>query len=641
VNFFESQAQARSHSRRLVALFLLAVVLIVAAIDVVVLVALGITGQHAANGFDLSTLLAQSPAATVTATLVTLGIIVGATLYKTAKLRSGGGVVARGLGATLIPSQTTDPRYRRLRNVVEEIAIASGVPVPEIYVLEQEPGVNAFAAGYTPADAAITVTRGCMEKLSRDEMQGVIAHEFSHIANGDMRLSIRLMGVVFGILVISIVARTVLRGTRVSSSRKGGAGVIVLAAVAIMLIGYIGVFFGRLIKASFSRQRESLADASAVQFTRQTQGLAGALKKIAGLDAGSKLQIADGEEVSHMLFGDGTGYSRLFATHPPLVERIKQLEPGFDPRQLEALAGRWNDSSYVPEDSGASAPIAAFAAAARVAAPTHLSAQIAQPGAAHFHFAESVRAGLAPALKAMARDPAHARSLILALLLDPEPALRARQLSAIEKPLGTESSRAIAAVYPQIAGLDAALRLPLAEIAFPALRQRPRAELLQLVTAISVLSNTDGHVSMFEFCMGRMIRTLVADAMNPARVAVAGGLKLSSCEIDVTHLLCAVAQGGNANEDAARRAFTVGRSHALPQSNARYLPGNNWPAVLDPALRTLDRLRAPGKELLLEALVKTVSHDGRITASEAELLRVVCASLHCPLPPLLGSTPAA
>ena len=247
------------------------------------------------------------------------------------------------MGGVPIASDTTDFNLRRLRNVVEEIAIASGVPVPKIYVLEHEAAINAFAAGYSPSDAVIAVTRGALDRLNRDELQGVIAHEFSHVLNGDMRLNIRLMGVLFGILMIGLIGRKILEHGRFGGRNKG-AGAILVAALVAMIVGYVGLFFGRMIKAGVSRQRERLADASAVQFTRQTTGLAGALKKIGGLDEGSRLnERSNAEEVSHMLFGDGVGFRGLFATHPPLVERIQELEPQFtrsaDARAVEEVDG--------------------------------------------------------------------------------------------------------------------------------------------------------------------------------------------------------------------------------------------------------------------------------------------------------------
>ncbi|HSN01047.1 MAG TPA: M48 family metallopeptidase, partial [Rudaea sp.] len=314
MNFFAQQERARANTKRMLALFVLAVVCIVAALDFVLFLAFGSSGHGMHPGFG---------AVMFWNSVLVIGIIGACSLYKITALRGGGGVVARQLGATFVEPATTDFAHKRLRNVVEEIAIASGVSVPEVYVLEGEPAINAFAAGYTPADAAVTVTQGCLDKLNREELQGVIAHEFSHVLNGDMRLNIRLMGVLFGILVIGIIGRKIAANT----GRSRDSGYAVLIGIAILAIGYIGVFFGRLIKAGISRQREYLADASAVQFTRQTRGISGALKKIGGLAAGSTLASGETEEVAHMLFGDGVGYSALFATHPPLNLRIKAIDP--------------------------------------------------------------------------------------------------------------------------------------------------------------------------------------------------------------------------------------------------------------------------------------------------------------------------
>ncbi len=313
MDFFGAQEHARRQSRRLLWLFALAVLAIVGAMDLVVLgvLELGADPRHVASGG----LLDRNGPALVATTLLTLAVIGFASVFKIARLRAGGAAVARELGATLVPTDTRDPLLRRLRNVVEEVAIASGVPVPQVFVLEDEEGINAFAAGYAPGDAAVAVTRGALERLSRDELQGVIAHEFSHVLNGDMRLNIRLMGVLFGILVLAIVGREVLLRMRGGNNRNAVA--ILLIAVGLLVIGYAGLFCGRLIKAGVSRQREYLADAAAVQFTRQPEGIAGALKKIAASQGGSKLTQHDAEEISHMLFGDGVGYSALFATHPP------------------------------------------------------------------------------------------------------------------------------------------------------------------------------------------------------------------------------------------------------------------------------------------------------------------------------------
>ncbi len=188
--------------------------------------------------------------------------------------------MARSLGGTRIGRDTTDFKRKRLHNVVEEMSIASGVPMPEVYVLEQERSINALAAGHTPANAAVVVTQGALDTLSRDELQSVVAHEFSHVLNGDMRPNVQLMGWLFGLLVVALIGRTLLR---CAPRGRRGALAVMVAALAVMILGYAGLFFARLLQAAVARQRERLADASSVQFTRNPGGLRGALLKVAGL----------------------------------------------------------------------------------------------------------------------------------------------------------------------------------------------------------------------------------------------------------------------------------------------------------------------------------------------------------------------
>ena len=424
MNFFEHQAAARRGSGRLVLLFLLAVAGIVLAVDLATLLFTGSWG------------------ATAAATVATLLVIALGSLYRIASLRGGGAVVAAQMGGTLVPEDTREPSLRRLRNVVEEIAIASGVPVPRLFVMEQEAGINAFAAGYSPSDAAIAVTRGALDRLNRDELQGVIAHEFAHVLNGDMRLNIRLIGLLFGILMLSLIGQRILIYGRLGRSRDGTP--ILVAALVAMAVGAIGVFFGRMIKAGVSRQRELLADASAVQFTRQTRGLAGALKKIGGLDAGSKLQDkADAEEVSHMLFGPGAALSGLFATHPPLVERIRRLEPTFDARQLQQLEARWRTAppdglaedlalGLAGRDVVAGGPPPLPSAGAQLAVtPPMVAGQVAAPGDDDYRRAHDLVESLGPDLRTLARQREAVMPLLLGLLLDTDAVVAARQRSEI------------------------------------------------------------------------------------------------------------------------------------------------------------------------------------------------------------------
>ncbi len=635
MNFFEHQAKARKQSSRLVVLFGLAVVGITVAIGLVIAIALDLSGEEAELA---GTLWERRGGAFVVSSILTLALIFFATLYKVGKLRAGGGVVARELGGTLIETDTGNPAYRRLRNVVEEIAIASGVPVPEIYVLEQESGINAFAAGYTPADAAVAVTRGAVEHLDRDELQGVIAHEFSHVLNGDMRLNIKLMGVLFGILVLAVIGREVVRHSRGGGKKGGG---IVMVALALMVVGYIGLFFGRLIKAGVSRQREFLADASAVQFTRQSSGIAGALKKIGGLPQGSKFEAADAEQASHMLFGDGVGYSALFATHPPLVDRIKRIDPRFDPRELDALRAAMVAAPAA--EAAAGDDEAAYAAAAPIAervtaSPEQVAERVAQPEAADYAAAGAIARGIPERLRVAAHMQDQAPAVVLALALDEGASVRARQLDAIEALVGKPLREATDALAAPIAALHPLAGLPLAALAFPALRRRPRPFLETFVAALERVIHADESVDLDEYCLAKLVSVQVIDALDPSRAKIMGRRKLVELRAEAAALLAILARHGNGDADTARRAYVAGMQGLFADGGVPpYAPPPDAIAALDAALPELNRLDPGGKELLVEALVRTMSHDGEIALAESELLRTVCAALHCPLPPVLAT----
>jgi Zn-dependent protease with chaperone function len=647
MNFFERQAAARRMSRRLIILFVLAVIAIVIAVDVVVLFASGyaVPGRMAEEG--LAGFAAANAGLLLVTSIATIALIGIASMVRMAGLRAGGAVVARGLGGDQVDENTRDPQLRRLRNVVEEIAIASATPVPAIFVLEDEAGINAFAAGYSPNDAAIAVTRGALERLNRDELQGVIAHEFSHILNGDMRLNIQLMGVLFGILVLAIAGRKILYHSRGSRDSKN-VGAILAVALLLTLIGYVGVFFGRMIKAGISRSREYLADASAVQFTRQTTGIAGALKKIAGLDEGSRLAAADTEEVSHMLFGDGMGYSSLWATHPPLVERIRALDPSFDPKALGALKKRWSAQppSGMAEDRAmgldgqgvrAGSGVLPAVAATMALAPREASAHTGQPESGDYANAGRIHRELPPVLLDAAHAHDDAIPLLLALLLDDDPALRMRQLAEIAQRIEPSVAERSADLLGDVAALHPLLRLPLASLAFPALRRRPPPQLERFVATCEALIHMDGQVGLFEYCLGRLLQRQVAEALDPARHRPNGRRKLARSRDALAMLFAVLAAHGNQDPQAARRAYVAGMQSVLPGAGVDYQPPRDWVAALDLALDALDDLEPLGKQLLVEGLAATSSHDGRITVAESELLRTICAVLHCPLPPLLES----
>jgi Zn-dependent protease with chaperone function len=647
MNFFAHQDLARKQTRRMLVLFTLAVACIVFAVDVVVVIAFGLDGdaREGAGGISSGVLVGTS--------IMVLLVIGLATLYRISTLRSGGSAVATQLGATPVSPDTTDFAYRRLRNVVEEIAIASGVPVPEIFVLEEEAAINAFASGYTPADAAVTVTRGCLDKLTREELQGVIAHEFSHVLNGDMRLNIRLIGIAFGILVIAIVGRKIAEVSGGSRSRDSGG--IAILGIALIVIGSIGVFFARIIKASISRQREFLADASAVQFTRQTDGIAGALKKIGGLSEGSKLTRSDGEEVSHMLFGDGVGYSALFATHPALTDRIKRLQPRFDPSEFADIAADWTQPRRVGESDAANVSLAGFAPARerQSAAPIVLNeavpaagaelrisahqvvSQVGHPDTGDYLAASALSMAIPAALSAAAHAQERAMALVFALVLSPDSEVRARQLMLIERYFDPGTSAYVVDLAERAARLHPMQRLPLAALAFPALRRRPRPQLQIFVIALKQLIDADGRVSLDEYCLAKLVGIQVIDALNPAATRVMGRVKLAEVAAELNDLFSIVAEYGHDDAESARRAYVLGLHEVLPAAKPVYAPPQEWALALDRALPRLDLLAPAGKELVVRGLTHAISADGVVSVNESELLRTVCAALHCPLPPLL------
>lgn len=645
MNFFAHQETARAQTRQMLVLFTLAVVCIVVAVDVVLMLAIGLGRSGLGAEFDYSALL-----------MVSVGVvaIIGlATLYRIATLRNGGSAVALGLGAVPVPTDTSNFTYRRLRNVVEEIAIASGVPVPAIFVLEHEAAINAFAAGYSPSDAAITVTRGCLDKLTRDELQGVIAHEFSHVLNGDMRLNIHLMGVAFGILAISLIGRRIALGGG-GRSRNRNVGSVAFVGLGLIAVGSIGVFFARLIKASVSRQREYLADASAVQFTRQTDGIARALKKIGGLDEGSKLASTNGEEVAHMLFSDGIGYSSLFNTHPALTERIKRLDPHFQVSELDDIAADWSWPVRVGEAGGDEASVAGFAPArsAHEASTTSdagmprqdaefsitvpgVVSQVGRPDQKDYAIGATLHARIPHQLRDAARTQEDVMALVFALVLHQNDAPSTAQLMLVERHFDSGTSALVQRLAMEAAQLHPMLRLPLAALAFPALRRRPRAELQVFVLTLKQLIDADGRVTLQEYCLAKLIEVQVIDALNPASARAMGWLTLSKVTAEVHDLLAIVARFGHVDSSAARRAYILGLNEVLPQEKPDYTPPTDWALALDRALLHLDRLAPAAKELLISGLTRAISADGLINVSEAELLRTICAALHCPLPALL------
>ena len=643
-DFFERQDIARRNTGRLVLLFVLAVLAIMVSIYLLLVVTMGYLNRNPETGtIDWS--LANDLQLVGIAVVGTLVVVGGGALFKTAQLRGGGRVIAEELGGRRLNPDTSVSGERQLLNVVEEMAIASGTPAPPVYLLDEEDGINAFAAGFTINDAVIGVTCGAVERLSRDELQGVIAHEFSHILNGDMCLNIRLIGFLHGILIIGMLGYFMLRVSAFSSyrhrrsSRDSSPLALLALGAGLMVVGFLGTFFGNLIKAGVSRQREFLADASAVQFTRQPAGIAGALKRIGGFLSGSTVQSPNAPEANHMFFDKATsGLSGLFATHPPLAERIRQLEPSWNGQFADGTPR--TDSALAPHPSTAGvAGLADAEAVNRSAAESVTSAvdHIGQPNTAHLQYAARLVDELPTAIVDATREPHGARALIFALLIDRQTEIQEIQIAHLSRAADPGVCKETLKLLPLIEQLDARVRLPLVDIALPALCGLTDAQYRQFKQNITELVEADRTIALFEWSLQRiLLHDLDAQRFNvtPGRVR---HHRLHRLQPHYELLLSTLAHTGHRDETAAHEAFEQAKQHVdLPQARFRRDEECGLDAF-DTALTVLEEAVPQIKRQILRAAAACITADRKVTIAEAELLRAMSASLGCPMPPLLST----
>jgi len=640
-DFFERQDLARRNTTRLVILFVLAVLAIMASIDLLLAATMGYLARDPGSG-AIDWTLAADPQILAWAVAGTLIVVGGGSLFKVAQLRGGGRVVAEELGGRRLNPDTAVPSERQLLNIVEEMAIASGTPVPPVYLLDQEEGINAFAAGFTPGDAVIGVTRGAAERLTRDELQGVMAHEFSHILNGDMRLNIRLIGLLHGILIVGIIGYFLLRMTAFSGyrrrSRQEGNQLPLLALGAgLMAIGFFGTFFGNLIKAAVSRQREFLADAAAVQFTRQPAGLAGALQKIGGLVSGSAIQSPNAPEASHLFFGRATrGLSGLFSTHPPLSTRIRRIDPSWDGAFPEVAPATDGVVASRPSMAGVAALADEGAAAVGVGPRVaHAIDHLGQPSEAHLRYAARLVRGLPPSIVSAAHEPHGARAVVYVLLLDRRSEPRQAQIAHLAEAADPGVYRETLRLAPVIDELDVRARLPLLDMTLPALRGLTPVQYQRFRQNVNRLVQADDAVDPFEWALHRiLLHELETQQSNVAPVRIRHH-RLAPLRPQCELLLSVLARAGQRDAAAAARAFEQGRqSLNLPGGTLHLAEGNGF-AALDNALAALDEAAPRVKRQILQAAVACITADNTVTATEAELLRAFSASLGCPMPPLV------
>ncbi len=666
MDFFEHQDQARRNTKWLVVLFILAVVVIIASICGVTAVVLAtIADASPTQSFSEVGYYPQETPRYYADWRIYAGIAIGTiaivtlgSLYKIGSLAEGGHAVAEMLGGRLVHHASRNPAERRLLNVVEEMAIASGIPVPPVYILEGERAINAFAAGFAPTSAVVAVTRGALETLSRDELQGVMGHEFSHILNGDMRLNIRLIGIVHGILVIALVGYYVFRTTANvrpgRSSRDRGSGGLILAmiliGVSLIAIGYIGVFFGRMIKAAVSRQREYLADAASVQFTRNPGGLSGALQKIGGLVGGSRIEAPQAEQISHMFFANGLA-SRMFSTHPPLADRIRRIDPQFD--------GKFPKVSGAALGPAADRAAAGFAPAPKTSRLTPSSAtdlqrlrqkratalepatvvgQVGTLDEEHLVYTHALLAATPQALRDAAAETYGARAVIYALLLDDEQEVRAQQLDRLRKHAEELSYRQTLVAADAVDDLDEAVRVPLADLCLPTLRELTAEQYDRFRSNVTALVEADQRVAMWEYVLWTML-TRPLDLHFKRRPPARRRFRSLGAVSEPLHIaLSTLARVGQNSEPEVESAVAAGL--AAVGRSGKPLPRERCSlSAFDGAVQTLAQSSDVVKRRLVEAFVACVCADRTATTREFELLRALTATLDCPMPPLPASLP--
>ena len=613
MRFFEHQEKARNSTFRLLVLFGLGVFALIFSIDGILLLGLGYSesqnGLGSANwGRILETYF---PALALVAAFI--GFVIGsASLYRLSQLSSGGGAsVAESLGGRLLQAETRNPIERKILNIVEEMAIASGVPVPPVYLMDEE-GINAFAAGWSPNDAVIGVTKGCVEALSRDELQGVIAHEFSHILNGDMKLNIRLMGILYGIFFLSILGEILIRSISYSSGnssnekKNDGKGAIFVIGLVLFILGWVGWFFGRLIQAAVSRQREFLADASAVQFTRNPDGISGALRKIAGWNQGSIIKNPNVTEASHLFFGNGiSGFSALFATHPPLEERVKRIEgANFQPPENVSETTSTEPTQDI-----------AFSAAqlSNLAGTMRMPAKNAPPPLPI----------LIP-IENQCKNPAGALAVLYSMLLPSDNPARNKARDQLISKVDPAIAQALFEVEPLVLQTNKLQLFTLLSKALPSLKMLGKEQSIDALKTCQALISADGKIDFFEFCIWRLAK----GGLEKFRQVKGPGAALG---IAASTVFAFFAKLSDTPEAAYQKAIQAAGIHGLL---ANIETKTDDFKMLDKVFDFLSQANTEIKQKVLDGCIAAILHDEKITQDEGVLLRAFCLSMEIPLPPL-------
>lgn len=575
-------------------------------------------------------------------TLVTLAVISLGSLEILARLSLGHAELATLLAGRPVPRGSGRDDERRLINVVDEMAIASGLPAPPLYVLNRERGINAFVAGLSPGQAVVVVTQGALEQLSRDELQAVIAHEFSHILHGDIRLNLRAVYVLQGIVFLAAIGRFMMQyysGAGTEEGRRFFHPPLAAAGAGVFAVGAVGLLCCRIIQASLARERENLADASAVRFTRNADALCGALARIRANPEGSRLRNWHADALAHMLFSPVSegGLRSLVATHPPIEERMRRINPHVSPAFYFEKAGKPRAAEELAE-----AKLAPERRKPQTIVPRRLTgvaalvASIGDPGAEHLEYAASLLAYLPPSIREAVRDPLGAQAVMLGCVLEEELTIRHRQLAAIGAALpDPDRARQAQVIAPSIRQLDRAYRLPLVALALPALKTLDGSARASFLAALRGAILADRRLMLGEFVLETILDwNLRPKARRAGAIRYQGRGELAE---EAGLLLSLLAYAGHADDGGVQAAFEKGREAAAMPGLA--LAGRDA-LQLSRVAKALERmsLLAPlEKARLLEGFCAAVAADGDVKLLEHELLRATACVLDCPMPPSVAA----
>ena len=624
MDFFSAQDRTRSTTRKLIFIYILAIIALNTSIYFVTLFIFGVAGDTGISSVWIPELF-------IGVSFVTFSVIAIGTISRVFQLKKGGSAVAEMLGGRKVSMSTTDTNERRLINVVEEMSIAAGIAVPDLYILDQEPSINAFAAGYSTRDAAIGVTRGTLEQLNRDELQGVIAHEFSHIFNGDMRINIRLIGILNGILLIHLMGLMIMRSGAYARMGSGGRnknqGGIIVFGIALLAIGYIGMLFGRIIQSAVSRQREYLADAAAVQYTRNPDGLAGALYKIAHSIEKPTLNDAHAMEMSHLFFASSfkSGLDSLFATHPPIDKRIEALGSALSQEDVirrstatQQPTSRTKDVDS-DEDHDFMDPKLILAAIGTID-----SEQISKAG--------NLLDGLPQPVKQAIHEPLGAESLIFAMLLSGEIEIETGQIEQIKKLCGPETEFAVLNIKQHLSSIRPEWKLPIVEIAIPALKEMSEAQFERFRTTISALISADGKVSLFEYALEKIITHQLEVVYSGKAEPKITHTNLNRLGDEISLLISAIAHETTRNPEEAWNA-AIQTLDEKPKSGLNFVKQSECTFdAVDKALEEIGKSSGYVKKSFINAALHSIALDGRTNRNEMEWVRAMAAAIDSPLP---------